>query len=37
MVVFGAIGALVIGACVMATLRSKKIGGSSKISDLHLK
>ncbi len=37
MVVYGAIGALVVAACIMATLRSKKVSGSSKVSDLNLK
>jgi hypothetical protein len=37
MAVYGAIGALIIAACIMATLRSKKAGNNSKISDLNLK
>jgi hypothetical protein len=36
MAVYGAIGALVIAACIMATLRSKKTG-TSKVNDLNLK
>lgn len=37
MVVYGAIGALVIAACIMATLRSKKVSGTSKVNDLNLR
>jgi hypothetical protein len=37
MAVYGAIGALVIAACIMATLRSKKVNSNSKVSDLNLR
>jgi hypothetical protein len=37
MAVYGAIGALVIAACVLATLRSKKVGSTSKVSHLKIR
>jgi hypothetical protein len=37
MAVYGAIGALIVAARIMATLRSKKVGSNTKVNDLNLK